>query len=264
MPPSTHEVIQSSPHKSSGFKPPSPLLKLFILRKLLLLTDGRDKVMKVAQYGLKTALWLQLLDVKRNTQLHGYANKTISHFSMTRKIIRLLYWLNSLEELVDLAKEPSCGLKPSMTPVETLRQCLAVLNASVGVVNGWVDDIVVAGKMGLVEKPLYNRATIVADRLWYFTIFIDVHENLHGMYDIQRKMALTRKIEDPAARMQYRELEKKLSMQRLSLVKLMADFTFCSVDVLNLGSRQISDGWQNLSGLLSAILGTYKLWTKHR
>ncbi|KND01911.1 uncharacterized protein SPPG_03698 [Spizellomyces punctatus DAOM BR117] len=238
----------------------NPLVQVLILRRVLLLTDGRDKVMKVIQYGLKTAMWLHILDAKRHPTLHSHANKTVSQFSMTRKVIRLFYWLNSLDEFVELAKERHFGMSSAVTPTEKLRQFLAVFNAIVGIVNGWADDLVVAGKMGIVDKPLYNRATILADRLWYVSIFIDAHENVHGTAAIRRKLVACR-ADDESKR---KELESKLYMQKVSFAKLMADFVFCTIDVFHLGDKGISDGWQAVSGFLAALLGTYKVWVKHR
>ena len=52
-------------------------------------------------------------------------------------------------------------------------------------------------------------------------------------------------------------------MQRITLMKLFADFIFCSIDVFELGGR-ISDGWQISAGLVAAILGTFKLYLKNK
>ncbi|KAI8818603.1 peroxisomal biogenesis factor 11-domain-containing protein [Fimicolochytrium jonesii] len=262
-------VIASAPRKQLKM---DPLVQVLILRRMLLLTDGRDKVMKVIQYGLKAAMWAELLTAKKQPAMHARASKIVSNFSTARKIIRLLYWLNSLDELIDLNKTSAADLV-KMTPNERLRHNLSMFNAIVGIVNGWADDVVVAGKLGLIEKPLYNRATILSDRLWYVTIFFDLYEN------IQAGRVLSKKVLD--AQRQYvkadgdvddigvldkkrTELLNKQYMHRISLVKLVADFTFCTVDVFQLGERGLSDGWQALSGLTSALLGTYKVWVKHR
>jgi hypothetical protein len=55
-------------------------------------------------------------------------------------------------------------------------------------------------------------------------------------------------------------------MDRISLVKLLADYIFCTIDVLHLGERwsvpQTADGLQAGSGLVAALLGTLKLYLK--
>ncbi|KAJ3190151.1 hypothetical protein HDU85_000442 [Gaertneriomyces sp. JEL0708] len=231
----------------------NPLISILILRRMLLLTDGRDKVFKIIQYGLKTAMWMDIINAKRNTTLHAHAKQLIPHLSLTRKIIRTAYWLNSLNELVELSDAPLPASRR-----ETIRHYAAVFNATVGFFNCIADDIVTAGKLGLVDKPLYNRATILADQLWFVTIFFDVYENMQTTAGLRQKLYSTK---DVAKR---DEIRSKLAMQRISLAKLGADFLFCSIDVFKLGDRGISDGWQAVSGLLSAFLGTYKVWVKNK
>ncbi|KAJ3177786.1 hypothetical protein HDU87_004308 [Geranomyces variabilis] len=257
-----------SPHAVShplGALARSTLLHTLIIRRVLLLTDGRDKIMKCIQYFLKTVLWAELLTAKgAHPRLHNAAKQTVSHFSTARKIMRLLYWLNSLDELVSLSS-PGEHPGPNATRTQVVRHRLAVLNAILGIVNGWADDVVVAGKMGIIEKPLYNTATVLADRLWWVTVIIDLHENYHAGRDLGRKLASARKEAALAGGSQQKvaEIQAKASLHRVSLVKLLADFMFCSIDVFQLGDRGISDGWQAVSGLTAACLGTYKVWRKH-
>ncbi|KAJ3158715.1 hypothetical protein HDU86_002680 [Geranomyces michiganensis] len=246
----------------------STLMHTLIIRRVLLLTDGRDKVMKCIQYFLKTVLWAELLTAKgAHPRLHNAAKQTVSHFSTARKIMRLLYWLNSLDELVSLAS-PDEHPGPTATRTQVVRHRLAVLNAILGIVNGWADDVVVAGKMGIIEKPLYNTATVLADRLWWVTVIIDLHENYHAGRDLRKKLRSAQKelalVGDAAgAGTKVAEIKSKAAMHRVSLVKLLADFMFCSIDVFQLGDRGINDGWQAVSGLTAACLGTYKVWRKH-
>ncbi|KAJ3020608.1 hypothetical protein HKX48_000551 [Thoreauomyces humboldtii] len=247
------------------------LMQVLILRRVLLLTDGRDKVLKCIQYALKSALWADLLTSKSTPVLHAHAKTTVSNFSTARKIMRLLYWLNSLQELVDVSGEAP---KKDAPAIDTLRHRLGLINAIVGIVNGWADDLVVAGKLGFISKPLYEKATVWADRMWFLTIFIDLHENLQGGLVLAHKLEKSKEkvavaslggVEDEvvAAEKAAAALTVKLGVHRVSLAKLLADLMFCSVDVLQLGDRGISDGWQALSGLTSALLGTWKVWIKH-
>ncbi|TPX55434.1 hypothetical protein PhCBS80983_g05314 [Powellomyces hirtus] len=259
---------------------PTLLTKILILRRVLLLTDGRDKIMKCLQYALKSAMWAQLITHATHPRLHAHTASTVSHFSTARKIMRLLYWLNSLNDLVDLVNNPaSQPPKAAASPTDVLRYRLALVNAVVGIVNGWADDLVVAGKLGIIDKPLYNRATVVADQLWLVSIFIDLHENIQAGFALRRKLAAACNAastpSDPAAvadtaaaaaaAKTHRDLTARHRTHILSLIKLLADFTFCSIDVFRLAERRgISDGWQAISGLASALLGTYKVWVKHR
>ncbi|KAI8907447.1 peroxisomal biogenesis factor 11-domain-containing protein [Powellomyces hirtus] len=259
---------------------PTLLTKILILRRVLLLTDGRDKIMKCLQYVLKSAMWAQLITSATHPRLHAHAASTVSHFSTARKIMRLLYWLNSLNDLVDLVNNPASQppKAAAASPTDVLRYRLALVNAGVGIVNGWADDLVVAGKLGIIDKPLYNRATVVADQLWLVSIFIDLHENIQAGFALRRKLAAACNAASTpsdtaadtaaaaaAAAKTHRDLTARHRTHTLSLIKLLADLTFCSIDVFRLAERRgISDGWQAISGLASALLGTYKVWVKHR
>ncbi|KAL2913123.1 hypothetical protein HK105_207360 [Polyrhizophydium stewartii] len=55
----------------------------------------------------------------------------------------------------------------------------------------------------------------------------------------------------------------KIWTQRVSFAKLLTDFMFYTIDVFEMGDR-VSDGWQAVSGLVAALLGTCKLYRKHK
>ena len=84
--------------KISFFLMTSSILRLLVFRKVLLLTDGRDKSLKLIQYLSKLLIWAQVLNgkqIKRATNL-------ASQLSLTRKIIRLAHWLDSVNDLANL------------------------------------------------------------------------------------------------------------------------------------------------------------------
>jgi hypothetical protein len=56
-------------------------------------------------------------------------------------------------------------------------------------------------------------------------------------------------------------LEGKLHLQRISFFKLLSDFSFNYVDVRGLSGKN-ADGAQAATGLLSAIIATYKILKK--
>ncbi|KAJ3299292.1 hypothetical protein HK104_009411 [Borealophlyctis nickersoniae] len=266
--PSPHVNIQaSSTPKPVSFpvsKPISPpsasrprqipiLVQLLILQRILLTNDGRDKILKIVQYSLKTVLWYRAAAAAKNPK----ADKVISQFSLTRKIIRLNNWANSIAEMDELLRD-NLGITKGMTREERARRALVFFGAAVGLVNGLADDVICYGKLGLVGKRWVDLATPLADQCWYITIFIDVYEN------VQTTAKMNLKLAESTDAQQRRAIKAKIDLQNVSLVKLMADFVFCSVDVFKFGDRGISDGWQAVSGLLSALLGTYKLWVKNR
>ena len=219
------------------------IVKILILRKILLLTDGRDKLMKVFQYGSKILLWKVFIKESNSKARLGSLS---AQFSLTRKILRLGHCLEPFADSVQILKDSNYN---------DTAQILAPLNAVLSFINDLVDDGICLSKIGVVDKSWTSRLTPYSDRLWYSTIFIDVHANLMGMQEL-----LAKKEAEKSAELRI-QISNKIFMQQLSLVKLLADFTFCSVDVFEL---PVSPGVQHLSGFLAAILGTFKLYVKHK
>ncbi|RKO92519.1 peroxisomal biogenesis factor 11-domain-containing protein [Blyttiomyces helicus] len=238
------------------------LLQLLVIRRILLLTDGRDKLMKITQYSLKVILWARLLSKETHPVATPRAEKTVSHLSLTRKIIRLAQWTDQVSELKEILDEATAG----ETDIRTLRNFLGIFNSTLGLANGFADDIICYGKMGLIEKNSMwvKRATPLADQLWYVTILLDFYENRMSARDQARKIVKLKSLKDAPAK----DLKKACDaakMLNLNVVKLAADFTFCTIDVFFLEDRWgLSPGWQACTGLLSGSIGTYKLWKKHQ
>ena len=128
-----------------------------VLRKILLLNDGRDKVLKVVQYTSKTILYLALIqkmklvlslpDSHPLLLLPSRLEKLVPHLSLARKIVRLAHGLESLDtisslNLSDLDKDPKKRLDTGLT----------LLNALIGLVNDISDDCICLAKMGVLDK----------------------------------------------------------------------------------------------------------------
>lgn len=218
------------------------VIRTLVFRRILLLTDGRDKCMKVAQYTAKILLWLSLLEKTNAVK----AKQVASHFSLVRKVIRLGHFLEGFNEGVSINKERSFG---------SLAEKLAPLNVGIGIINDISDDVICLAKLGIVDKQYITKLTPLSDRLWYSSIFFDLH-SLWTDYN-----GLLKKYEQEGNDEAKLKIFQKLSMARISIAKLLADFTFCTIDVFQL---EVPEGWQNISGLIAALLGTYKLYIKNK
>src|SRR5947209_6651430 len=74
-------------------------IKLEVLRKLLVYSDGRDKFLKILQYFSKIILWLHINESKtKRPILYSRLTALTSQFSNTRKIIRLTHFLEPYSE----------------------------------------------------------------------------------------------------------------------------------------------------------------------
>jgi Peroxisomal biogenesis factor 11 (PEX11) len=210
---------------------------LRILHKILLLNDGRDKILKVIQYFTKSLLWIKKSQNKSLAQL-------VYHLSMARKAIRLLHFLDPFLEFIENIS--------TSTQRTSLQDQLKPLGSALGIVNDISDDIICFGKMGVIDKQWVTRCTPISDRLWFLSIFIDIHSAVLSVLKIKKAASVPEKAQDPA-------LKQKLLLARISVIKLFGDLLFCWIDVFKL---DVSDGFQSIAGLLTGTLGTFKLIKK--
>jgi hypothetical protein len=174
---------------------------------------------------------------------------------MTRKLLRLFHFIEPLTD----ALEHESPLETSEKGTLKMKHWLILLqyiNTHLGVVNDISDDLVCLGKMQVIDESWIKRATPWSDRLWFCSIWMDMTENLYTTSKLIQKRNGASDDKD------IKTLEAKIHLQRVSFLKLAADLVFCSVDVFELGDR-VSPGWQNISGWIAALLGTYKLIKKH-
>ncbi|KAI8909065.1 peroxisomal biogenesis factor 11 [Gorgonomyces haynaldii] len=227
------------------------LWRVMVFRKILQLNDGRDKILKVLQYTSKVLLWAYL---KKGT-LHDKSSKLASQLSITRKCIRLFHWLEPIQEIIDIAGDFS--IDPKLTRHAQSVKLLQPLSAINGIVNDLSDDIICIGKIGLLDKQWVTKATPISDRCWFISIFLDVNEAVYGLRVAEEKLKLEK---DPK---KQKQIADKIYYQKVSLTKLMCDFIFCFIDVFQLGDK-VNEGYQTVSGLCAALLGTYKLFLKNK
>jgi hypothetical protein len=258
-----------------------------VIRKILLTNDGRDKVLKCLQYGSKALLWAFILertfaaaqgtkwslaDGKNDTHIRPRLEKLIPHLSMARKIVRLFHFLEPIDSIANF--KWSDLTSKSSTPLERRMAFLSLVSNSLGIVNDMSDDAVALAKMGVLDKSWSVRCTPFSDRLWFISIFLDMHELLVDVVALRAKLAKYSQKIPPATnkesieaveaiKAERKKIESKLRMHGISIAKLSADFVFCFYDVFGLGDKGWNEGWQTISGLTAALLGTYKLYVKN-
>ena len=156
---------QSGPiqYPTSISTPLSALDAAKILQESLLVTDGRDKVVKLLQYTSKLLVLFPWAPSKR-------LQPFISQMSMTRKVIKLGHGIFPYVELAN------GGL-----------QTFVWVRAMVEIVNDFWDDVYCLSKIGFLRSPKLQRwSEIWANRAWMTGIIMDVYVL------IQRRSALLR------------------------------------------------------------------------
>ncbi|KAL1923189.1 uncharacterized protein VTP21DRAFT_9565 [Calcarisporiella thermophila] len=231
-------------------KKPSPST-FAIFRRMLVLTDGRDKTLKLIQYFCKLLL---IYVLKQNTvrfkELRKRLSSLISNFSTTRKILRLGHGIESYAVLAEYLEGSRIPPPPgSLWTNVWIDYHLGWINAIVGFGNCLADDLYCLGRIGVLTPATAKRAEPWSYRLWFTSILIDLRENRLEAARLRREQK------------KGKEVGEKLYWADISFVKLMCDLGFCGYDLFQC---QFSDGFYAICGFISAVCSAHKLWNKQK
>jgi hypothetical protein len=175
---------------------------LNVIQKLLKELDGRDKLMKIIQYFVKILLHYKLVQAKHWSVL-------TSHFSMTRKLLRLGTAIGPMRELSPLKS--------------SIPQTLIILNA---LVNNVSDDVFCLHKLGMVGPYLGAKSERISAYCWFAGIMVDIRECVDNMIKLQQKAAKS-SIDEKQESKTMTELRQKIFVAEISTIKLLMDAIFC-------------------------------------
>jgi hypothetical protein len=205
------------------------------LVKMLAEADGRDKVMKIIQYAAKIVLYHQL--VAASSPSSKRLSALASHFSITRKILRLGHWVEELPNAVAVVKGEKALYNAEKGGIQWSN-----VSSVLGVVNDLVDDSLCLRSMGiLAPSPVAARfLEKLSASLWMSGIFIDLAAAVRSLANAQSP--------------------RQRTAQGIVTAKLIADLAFCSYDLceFSTGSKAVPV----YSAGAAALLGTYRKWTK--
>lgn len=277
----------ASPHKVPRHKSP-----VTVVRKVLTITDGRDKALKLIQYFIKIVLHHGF--ITKRWPLHASLSALASNFSTTRKIIRLGHIIEPTAELYNAAYTSSPKKLPTTT-TERLLSFLSILGLVFGVGNDLADDVFCLSKIGVLPASWAKKAEPWSYRCWFAAILIDIHQMTRDIiaqqdkikqwkkehvYIVHPKSAQTNtqndlslhplKLHDQLSwidknerqnlTQEWRAMEDKLFWLRLSMIKTMMDGGFCAYDLFQC---RFSNGFQAWTGFISGALSAYKLYQKN-
>ncbi|KAL7335311.1 hypothetical protein PS15p_200803 [Mucor circinelloides] len=196
-----------------------------VIQRLLKELDGRDKIMKIIQYFIKILLHYKLVKAKHFSTI-------TSHFSMTRKLLRLGTAIGPIRELSPLKN--------------SIPSTLITLNA---LVNNVSDDVFCLYKLGVFGSKLGAISERISAYCWFAGILIDLREGAANMSKLQAK----------ATKDNDAELKQKIHVAEISIIKLLMDAVFCACDIWPPRQAAAIQAW---SGFLSGALAGCKLCIK--
>jgi hypothetical protein len=181
---------------------------LAVIQKYISDLEGRDKSIKIIQYAFKILLHYRWVDSKRWSTM-------VSHFSQTRKILRVGHCLGTIREMMDLY---SSSTKNNNHPLRMLATWCGLL---ITLGNEVADDLFCFYKMGVFGPSLGKKAEKVSIYCWFVGIFIDLKSNLKSLHALLQQKRKDLSVEEQHAHQQ------KIFLARVSCTKLMMDGIFC-------------------------------------
>jgi hypothetical protein len=182
---------------------------LKVFQDAILLTEGRDKVVKLLQY---TSRLIVLLSSSPSKRLRPF----ISQMSMTRKVLKLGHGVFPYSELTG-------GVKG-----------IVLLRAIVEIVNDFWDDVYCLSRIGLLKsKRMEGWSEIWANRAWMMGIIMDLQVLLQRNSAMAAKMKVER--EKYLKVGEIKDGRGKLRVEAfwidVSILKLLMDFGFCCISL---------------------------------
>ena len=181
-----------------------------IVHDAILLTEGRDKVVKLLQYTSRLLLLFPSTPTKR-------LRPFISQMSMTRKVIKLGHGIFPYVELTN------GGLGT-----------FALVRALVEILNDFWDDVYCLSRIGLLRSPKVQRwSETWANRAWMTGIIMDLYVLMQKRSVMLVKLGTARnkKYLDVRSGADDHVIREKLSVEAywidVSIAKLLADLGFC-------------------------------------
>jgi len=210
LPPTTPDARIQHPLPVHAF-PPRSIDAVKVFRSTLLVTEGRDKVVKLLQYTSRLILLLSSAPSKR-------LRPFISQMSMTRKVLKLGH-----------AIFPYLELTQERIPK------LVLIRAVVEIINDFWDDVYCLSRIGLLRSQrLQTVSEVWANRAWMMGIIMDLHVLMERRSTMTKKLGAVDEKKLLAVGVlenQEQQMRRKLLTEAywidISIVKLLADFGFC-------------------------------------
>lgn len=199
--------------------PSSSLDAVKILHDVLLVTEGRDKIVKLLQY---TSRLIVLFPSAPSKRLRPF----ISQMSLTRKVIKLGH---GIFPYIELRKGPL--------------RTLVLVRAVVEFLNDFWDDVYCLSRIGFLKSPKIQRwSETWANRAWMMGIIMDLHAIMQRRKVMKVKLATPteKKLLDVGGSIHDEDRlkeQKRLAVEAywidVSIVKLLADLAFCCFILFN-------------------------------
>jgi hypothetical protein len=187
---------------------------LKVLEEVSVQSDSVDKACKVIQYAARVILvqLVERLQIQKTSEQLSLAGRLFilqKILSPSRKAIRLgrCFWY-----MPDIKKN-------GILPARDLFQLLSQLNTIIAMLNDLLDDVALFGSLGFLPKSVQSFAEVWAERVWFFTTWLDNVMTAKTLYDSH--VAVGRALERNES---VNKLVEKRWQNLILMIRFIADF----------------------------------------
>jgi len=211
--------------------------------RLLETTNGRDKTVRLLQYGSRFLSWW-LLNQSKPELAKRFSNLE-SHSSLSRKVFRLLKSLSYVQAAWKTMGQEEDSVVQSTGVVQNI--CLAL----------WLyyDHIIWAAKIGLVQKDVAPQ-TRKANIFWLIAMIMGIVKSAYQLNITQQLSLSTQKPEALDA------LNKRKQEYVLELLRNLLDVPIPLTALNQQAAAAIPTGIVGLCGTITSIIGMQQVWSK--
>jgi len=218
-----------------------------ILVSILNLSDGRDKVLKIVQYSIKFIIW-GLSFKKSSETLDKAFNSLQKVLSDSRRVFRIGNWITAWNDVYR-------GINYEKHLFLEIASFLSMIGV---LITSCCDDV--SWFLKSIGSTSSHREMIsqAGDISWTFSLVLDLipqTKDLFESYLKEKQLELVRHQNEN----QLHAIYKERSMLYLNEIKSLADLPIAVTYGFNL---KTNPGIIAICGLISALLGLYKIWFK--
>lgn len=230
--------------------------------------DGKDKIIKIIQYSLRLVLWSN-----SHTSLRQYLSTHPKHIHLAVFYLTLLKWSTAIVPQFSLFRNIlrfGNWMRPLRSLTTQQQSHSKCLDEVIDLYNAVFDDLYLFTKIGLLVD-IYPRLGKVADRqanyAWMCSIVLGLEREYRKLSALSTcstghsNVAKTKDSQRADAHSQYcqcKECQQRF-LSQLNATKLFCDLIFCGLDLAEL---RVSPLIPTAAGLVSAIIGYYKIYLK--
>jgi len=222
------------------------------------LSDGRDKLLKVAQYSIKIIIWgLSFKKIPEN--LDTAFNSLQKVLSDSRRVFRIGNWITAWNDVYrGISYEKHLFLE-----ITSFLSMIGVL------ITSCCDDVSWFLKSVGSTSSHREKVSQVGDIAWTFSLVLDLipqTKDLFESYLKEKQLKMVRHqngevyfAQSSVNKNQLHAIYKERWMLYLNEIKSLADLPIAVTYGFNL---KTNPGIIAISGFISALLGLYKIWFK--